>query len=275
MPNCSKKRGMTPFNRDDVLAILLESDVRFTARAYIREISRELAIPLGQAKKILTTLVAEQEVAYQDLYGSTYVMESFSKPVRVTDRFFILPPGITSAAGPRDIDIRLALGISFGSGHHPTTRLCLGALDTLFSTTVNLTGHAGDIGTGSGVLAVAACLAGMDDCLAWEIDANAVNEARQNVTANGLDSRIRVIDDLMSPEGLELSLVMANLRFPTLKQIAPLIARAALPGAYLILSGIRTWEKAELIHHYGRQNFSPVWEKDKKNWSVVIFSHKR
>jgi len=270
---------MTPFNRDGfrrdaVLEILLESEVRLTARAYIREISRELDISLGQAKKVLTTLVAEQEVAYQDLYGSTYVMESFSKPVRVTERFFILPPGITSAAGPRDIDIRITSGISFGSGHHPTTRLCLSAIDTLFSTR-ELNGRAGDIGTGSGILAVAACLAGMDDCLAWEIDANSVSEAGQNVAANGLDSRITIIDDLMSPKGLKLSLIMANLRFPTLKQIAPLISQAALPGGYLILSGIRTWEKDRLIEHYGELNFSQVWEKDAKNWSVVILNHKR
>ncbi len=265
---------MIPFKRDDILALLFDSEARLTARAYIRKISQELAIAPRQAKKILTRLVEAQEVAYQDLYGSTYVMESFSKPVQITDRFFILPPGISSIAGPRNIDIRITMGISFGSGQHPTTRLCLGALDTLFSTTPDLKGHAGDIGTGSGILAIAACLAGMDDCLAWEIDANAVSEARQNIRDNHLDPKITVVDDLMSPDGLYLSLVTANLRLPTLKQLAPVITKAILPGASLVLSGIRTWEKKDLIHHYAGFNFAQVWEKDEKNWAVVILKHR-
>jgi len=262
---------MIPFNRDEILSILHESEARLTARAYIAKISGKLGIPLRQAKKVLTGLVADCQVAYQDLYGSTYVMESFSKPVRITDRFFILPPGISSIAGPGEIDLRITQGISFGTGHHPTTCLCLEALDFIFSSPFDINGHAGDIGTGSGILAIAACLAGMESCQAWEIDANAVSEARQNVKANGLETKISVIDDLMSPDGLELSLVMANLRFPTLKQIAPLISEAILLGAYLIFSGLRTWEKEELVTYYTRLGFSLVWEKDQKNWSALIF----
>ena len=177
---------MIEFDREAVLGILFESDVGLTARAYIREIARSQAVSQRKAKGVLTALVNDRTLAYQDLYGATYVMESFSKPVRVTDRFFILPPEITSIAGDREIDIRITMGISFGSGHHPTTRLCLEALDFLFTAVPGLHGHAGDIGTGSGILAIAACLAGMDDCLAWEIDANAVSEARLNVQANNL-----------------------------------------------------------------------------------------
>ena len=100
---------MTLFNRERALGILNDATVRLTARAYIREISREFSLTPFQAKKVLTSLVQSQDVAYQDLYGSTYVMESFSKPVRITDRFFILPPDIESIAGPNDIDIRIIL----------------------------------------------------------------------------------------------------------------------------------------------------------------------
>lgn len=269
---------MIPFDRDRALDILNNATVRLTARSYILEISREFCLKPFQAKKVLKSLVDGQDVAYQDLYGSTYVMESFSKPVRITDRFFILPPKVKSIADPNDIDIRISPGISFGTGHHPTTRLCLAALDRLFSSTGQTDllqgGKAGDIGTGSGVLAIAACLAGMSQCMAWETDPNAVSEACTNVSANGLENRINVIHDIMRPQDLNLSLVMANLRFPTLKQIAPDIYSILVPGGSLILSGVRAWEMENLKAHYGTLGFSIDWEREEKQWGALTLTKK-
>lgn len=270
---------MIPFDRDRALEILNNATARLTARAYIREISREFALTPFQAKKVLTSLVERQDVAYQDLYGSTYVMESFSKPVRITDRFFILPPDIASIAGPNDIDIRISAGISFGTGHHPTTRLCLAALDRLFFST-SLSGHllkggkAGDIGTGSGVLAMAACLAGMSQCMAWETDPNAVCEACRNVAANGLENRVNVIHGTMATQDLKLSLVMANLRFPTLKHLASDICSILVPGGHLILSGVRAWEMDDLKIHYSAMGFSIDWEREEKLWGALALTKK-
>lgn len=278
MQDCLKKRDMTPFNRDRALDILNNAAARLTARAYILEIRREFSLTRAQAKKVLTSLVASQDISYQDLYGSTYVMESFSKPVRITDRFFILPPDVASIAGPDDIDIRISAGISFGTGHHPTTRLCLAALDRLFFST-GLSGHlkgrkAGDIGTGSGVLAMAACLAGMSQCMAWETDPNAVSEACRNVAANGLENRVNVIHGIMTAQDLKLSLVMANLRFPTLKQIAPDICSILVPNGHLILSGVRAWEMDNLKTHYSAMGFSIDWEREEKQWGALTLTKK-
>lgn len=269
---------MSLFDRERALGILNDATARLTARAYIREISREFSLTPFQAKKVLTSLVQSQDVAYQDLYGSTYVMESFSKPVRITDRFFILPPDVESIAGPNDIDIRIIAGISFGTGHHPTTRLCLAALDRLFFST-RLSNHlqggkAGDIGTGSGVLAIAACLAGMSRCTAWDTDPNAVSEACRNVAANGLENRINVIHDIMTPRDLRLSLVMANLRFPTLKQIASDICSILVPGGHLILSGVRAWEMDDLKTYYSTMGFSIDWEREEKMWGALTLTKK-
>jgi len=278
MQDCLKKRGMIPFDRDRALDILNNAPARLTARAFIREIRREFSLTPFQAKKVLTSLVVRQDVAYQDLYGSTYVMESFSKPVRITDRFFILPPDITSIAGPDDIDIRISPGISFGTGHHPTTRLCLAALDRLFFSTGRpgrlKGGKAGDIGTGSGVLAMAACLAGMSRCTAWETDPNAVSEASRNVAANGLENRINVIHGIMEARDFGLSLVMANLRFPTLKRLASDICSILVPGGHLILSGVRAWEMADLKTHYTAAGFSINWEREEKLWGALALTKK-
>ncbi len=269
---------MIPFDRERALDILNNATARLTARAYIRALSLEFSLTPFQAKKVLTCLVQNQDVSYQDLYGSTYVMESFSKPVRITDRFFILPPGISSIAGPNDIDIRISPGISFGSGHHPTTRLCLAALDQLFFSTDSSPlpqgSKAGDIGTGSGVLAMAACLGGISHCMAWETDPNAVSEARDNVAANGLENRIKVIHGIMVPRDLSLFLVMANLRLPTLKQLAPDICSILVPDGRLILSGVRSWEMADLKTHYSTMGFSIDWEREEKLWGGLTLTKK-
>ncbi|RLB84373.1 MAG: hypothetical protein DRH26_19285 [Deltaproteobacteria bacterium] len=265
---------MVQFNRDVVLAILYESETRLTARAYIQQIAAGLSISFIQAKKILKSLVNDQELAYQDLYGATYVAQNFLKPVRVTDHFFLKPSNRESLAGPNDLDILIDPGISFGSGHHPTTRLCLEAIDTAFLKTPEISfpkkSMGADIGTGSGVLAIALCRAGIECCKAWEIDPNAVNEARKNVAENHLAHRVTVIEDYMPVCDSQFSIICANLRFPTLKQLSGLIRTSLCPKGIIILSGIRQWEKEELIAHYTKLGFTLVWQMDEKNWSGLI-----
>ena len=265
---------MISFNRDAVLDILYESETRLTARAYIQQIAVGLSISFIQAKKILKSLVDDQELAYQDLYGATYVAQNFLKPVRVTDHFFLKPSNRESQAGPDDLDILIDPGISFGSGHHPTTRLCLEAIDTAYLKTpiIEFTKDSmgADIGTGSGVLAIALCRAGIECCKAWEIDPNAVSEALKNVAANHLAHRISIIQDYMPVCESQFSVICANLRFPTLKQLSGLIQTSLCPKGIIILSGIRQWEKEELISHYTKIGFTLVWQMDDKNWSGLI-----
>lgn len=265
---------MVQFNRDAVLDIFYESETRLTARAYIQQIAAGLSISFIQAKKILKSLVDDQELAYQDLYGATYVAQNFLKPVRVTDHFFLKPSNRESQAGPDELDILIDPGISFGSGHHPTTRLCLEAIDTAFLKTPVIefpkNSMGADIGTGSGVLAIALCRAGINRCKAWEIDPNAASEAQKNVAVNHLAHRISVIEDYMPVCESRFSAICANLRFPTLKQLSGLIQKSLCPKGIIILSGIRQWEKEELIAHYTKFGFTLVWQMDDKNWSGLI-----
>ncbi|MCP3939920.1 MAG: methyltransferase [Desulfobacteraceae bacterium] len=269
---------MIQFNRDVILNILYESDTRLTARAYIKRIAAGLSISFSQAKIILKSLVDEEELAYQDLYGATYVTQNFLKPVRVTENFFLRPPARKSEAGPNDIDILIDQGISFGSGHHPTTRLCLEAINTIYFTVPaikippNLPGA--DIGTGSGVLAIALCLVGIERCKAWEIDPNAVSEARKNVAANHLSHRICVIEGHMPMCKPPFSVIIANLRVPTLKLLSGPIQNNLCPKGVIILSGIRQWEKTQLIDHYTKIGFTLIWQKDEKDWSGLIMENK-
>ena len=268
---------MTPFDRKAALAILNNAETRLTARAYVREIADQLQLPVSDARTVLKTLVNNRDVGYQEIYGTTCVLESLQKPVQITDHFVLIPPDIPCGSLPAGGHaVRLAPGISFGSGHHPTTRLCLAALEHLFyrirpGISV-LQAPGADIGTGSGVLAIAMCLAGVSICLAYDIDPNAVSEAGKNAGLNALSHRILVLAHPLPADGPMLGIITANLRAPTLETLAPVFRDRLAPEGFLILSGIRSWETSDVKDSFSRYGMQPVWEKTDKDWTGLILA---
>ncbi|RLC05694.1 MAG: hypothetical protein DRH34_01925, partial [Deltaproteobacteria bacterium] len=199
-------------DKKDVLNILFRSDVKLTAQAFIKEIKKRFFVSTFQAKRMLQKLIDEQELTYHYLYGATYVEQSFLKPVLITKNFILKPPGygdrsnqnrkiVQDKIDQEKIELVIEPGISFGSGQHPTTQLCLAAIDFCFfekqmlDCEQSLTGA--DIGTGSAVLAMAMCLSGLSSCKAYEIDPVSINEAKKNVSLNHLAKKIKVIEDTM------------------------------------------------------------------------------
>ncbi|MCK5836005.1 MAG: 50S ribosomal protein L11 methyltransferase [Desulfobacula sp.] len=273
---------MIPFDmaadKAAVLDILYQSDVRLTAQAYIREIKARFCITASAAKKILRQLIDEQALSYHYLYGSTYVEQSFLKPVRITKRYVLTPPGFQRAATPADIEILIAPGISFGSGQHPTTRLCLEAMEacslenTMVPATSGLVGA--DIGTGSGVLAIAMCRSGITTCDAYEIDPVSICEAGRNIALNHLEKRIHLFEQPMEKSQTPVSIISANLRFPTLKAVSDMIWASLTDNGVAILSGVREWEKNDLVTCYSQKGFELVWQRDEKKWSGFVFVKK-
>jgi ribosomal protein L11 methyltransferase len=133
-------------------------------------------------------------------------------------------------------------------------------------------GLGADIGTGSGVLAIALCLAGLDLCHACDIDPNAVYEARNNIAANNLCSRIPVSGYPLPDTGPAFSIICANLRTPTLAELAPVMGRRLMAGGLLILSGIREWETKDLVSDFSGYGFVRIWEKTLKKWTALILT---
>ncbi len=243
-----------------------------TPRVFIKEIRSKLKVSSSDAKKIINHLITEQELCYHQLYGSTYIEQSFLKPVRVTNHFILSPPGFKKSDKGHTIIIEP--GISFGSGQHPTTKLCLEAIDRCLYKKKMVENPLGctcaDVGTGSGVLALALVMAGLGSCRGYEIDPVSVHEARKNVVANGLEQQIDIIEDYM-PQSLGAhAVICANLRYPTLKSLSELITTGLVPGGVAILSGLRDWEKKDLIDCYTKKGMTPVWDRDEKHWSAVM-----
>ncbi|MDY0221749.1 MAG: 50S ribosomal protein L11 methyltransferase [Desulfobacterium sp.] len=293
MPPCDGPGGaqINPGVIKRALEIVTESEIRITPRDFARCLAKDAGISTKEAKKVLKHLVDLNELSYSYELGATQVEPSFARPVRVTDHF-VLSPWTTDQAPPL-IEVLLLPGISFGSGKHPTTRLCLEAIDLVLlgpgfqepcpqvpadvsppapseRTCPRHYARAADVGTGSGVLALAMVRAGCDFCLALDTDLNSASEAMQNVVLNGLERQIEVTTDLLAPSHGTFDLIAANLRFPTLKNLAPLFQTLLDNLGCLIFSGIKPYELQGLTQHYSDHGFIPVWTKDEKEWSALV-----
>ncbi len=278
--HCSKLKVMTPLDmescRDKFLAILFDSEAKLTPRSYIREITTRFKISSAAAKKVLQRFVEQQELCYQYHFGSTYIEKSFLKPVPVSDHFVLVPLASRNreSAPFTAIDIILEQGISFGSGQHPTTRLCLAAIDYCMFEQQMFRNEkepaAADIGTGSGVLAIALCKSGIARCNAYEIDPVSVHEAKKNIAHNGLEHCISLSDTTMTGQKNTYHVICANLRFPTLKSMSDVIRSSLADTGIAIFSGVREWEKQDMILHFSKKGFALVWQADDKNWSAFV-----
>jgi ribosomal protein L11 methyltransferase len=175
----------------------------------------------------------------------------------------VQPSDARSPKGSRYTDIRIVIAPSmgFGTGHHVTTRLCLAALQAIDVTNQTVL----DVGTGSGVLAIAADRLGAARAMGIDCDADAIQSARENLDLNP-DARHVTFDlvDLAARALPIVDVVTANLTGALLARSAPALLAAVRPGGTLILSGIQSHERDEV-----RQAFADAavcWERDEDGW---------
>jgi ribosomal protein L11 methyltransferase len=162
-------------------------------------------------------------------------------PVDVTPEFWIVPTWHEPPAQARQV-IRLDPGLAFGTGTHPTTRMCLRWIATR-----SLAGQRVlDYGCGSGILAIGAAKYGASDIDAVDIDEAAVRATLDNAQANGVTLKAGLPD---AAQGL-YDTVLANILATPLKMLAPLLRAHVAPGGSLVLAGILERQADELTAAY-------------------------
>lgn len=179
-------------------------------------------------------------------------------PIRISERLWIVPSWHTP---PDDqaICIELDPGLAFGTGSHPTTRLCLQWLEE------NLRGgECGkpsvlDYGCGSGILAIAAKLLGAGPVVGVDLDAQAVTSSRDNASANRVEASFYLPDAL--PEG-EYDVLVANILTNPLRALMPLLASRVKRGGRIALSGILAEQAEEVLSLYAQAFSMRLWRQD-------------
>ena len=182
-------------------------------------------------------LVAISPVVEQDWVRLT---QSQFVPVEITPAFWIVPTWHEPPAQARQV-IRLDPGLAFGTGTHPTTRMCL-----RWIAAGQAVGRVLDYGCGSGILAIGAAKFGALDIDAVDIDEAAVQSTRANAQAN----HVQINAGLPDRAHGQYQSVLANILATPLKVLAPLLCAHVAPGGHLVLAGILERQAAELQDSY-------------------------
>jgi ribosomal protein L11 methyltransferase len=148
--------------------------------------------------------------------------------------------------------------MGFGTGHHATTRLCLAALQT-----INLRdAFVLDVGTGSGLLAIAAVKLGATRALGIDDDPDAIAAATENLAFNGVTNVEFAVSDLMKEDLPPAEVVVANLTGALVVRAAGRLLRAVRPGGVLIISGVLATEGGEVRQAFANQSFVTDVQED-------------
>jgi ribosomal protein L11 methyltransferase len=199
---------------------------------------------------------------------ATLWMKRF-RPMPIGCRFLIVPPWQKTT---RNRDGRLTIVIkpaqAFGTGHHPTTYGVLHVLEELCA--ARRFKSALDVGTGSGILALAMKLLGVKDASGIDTDGMALENARENAARNGLAGRV---DFSSAPLGVfrrRFELITANILSSTLIQMAPKLKRLLAPNGRLILGGVLATEADEVSRHYCPA-LRCVDSRTDRTWVTMVF----
>lgn len=237
-------------------------------RAYLP--SSELGAVLTEDLRRSLDRFPSVELSARPIYEQDWAVSwrGFFGTVETGGRIVIVPSWVEHTAAPGQIEIRLDPGQAFGTGHHETTRLCLLALDALVrpGTTVL------DVGTGSGVLAIAAAKLGARSVTAIDIDPIAADVARANCAENGVADAVKVRTGTLTPEHEgQYDLVVANISTQAIIPLAPTFARVAKPGAHVALSGILAPDAAPVSAAMEGEGLRRAAVRHERDWCVLEF----
>ena len=184
-------------------------------------------------------------------------------------RFLVVPEGcVAPASRPRAHTLRVRFGQAFGTGEHASTRLCL----RLLQSRVVGGESVADLGTGTGILAMAACRLGAGRVIAIDNDDVALEVARLNLADNGVSERIvllRAEADEVVRHG-PFDLILVNIGAATIARILPALATALAPGGRAILAGLLAEDEAGLLRAARRHRLALVERRRARPWSSLV-----
>lgn len=191
--------------------------------------------------------------------------KAYFKPTRVGRHLVVTPPWEQPDLGPQDLPLVIDPGMAFGTGSHPTTQLCLTALEDFVAPSDSVA----DIGTGSGILAIAAVRLGAEPVHASDIDPLAVRIARENAAVN----HASVTVDETVPPG-PYTVVVANILADVIIGMASELSAKTRPGGTLIASGIIDTREADVASALTAAGFRLRETRRQAEWVALVLTRR-
>jgi ribosomal protein L11 methyltransferase len=239
--------------------------------------------PNREAVGDLVELIAGKAVARSmsfDLVGAKdWVASSLEglKPIRA-GRFLVHGAHDRPCVLANDIGIEIEASLAFGTGHHGTTRGCLLALDSMLKR--GRPSRVLDVGTGTGVLAIAAARVLRSEVVAGDIDPIAIEVARDNARVNGVGSWLRLycapgLRHPLAASPASFDLVLANILAAPLARLSPSLAAALAPQGRVVVSGLLETDVALVLSAFGRQGLHLERRNLIEGWATLILGREK
>ena len=187
-------------------------------------------------------------------------------PRKVSRRIVVKPSWTSWEPTGEEVTLQIDPQMAFGTGEHATTRGCLRLLDDRIRGGERVL----DIGSGSAILSIAAARLGAAEVIAVDFDEDANLNARENIAANGVEDRIRLLETLADPEMLRglgpFDLILANILSGVIIPLLPSLEMALAPGGGLIVSGILRGERDGVVSAAIAAGLVPDEEIAEEEW---------
>ena len=253
----------------------LAGEGKVLLRTYLTTGSRQRMARIDVGVRLVGAIEPIGDLEIRELPEDEDWMESWKSNfgiLRIGKRLVIKPTWLELdfTASPDDIVIEIDPGIAFGTRYHPTTDTCLQAMEQHIAPGMTVL----DLGTGSGILTIAAIKLGAGLVTALDIDSQAVTAARRNFKRLGINKQVRLgqgsVPHPTAPAG-DFDLAVANISARGVADRCPFILTALKPGALFIASGLLNTQKEEVAAVVEPLGFSLISEWPQEEWTTLLY----
>ncbi|MBI4522781.1 MAG: 50S ribosomal protein L11 methyltransferase [Deltaproteobacteria bacterium] len=194
----------------------------------------------------------------------------FFTPQKIGNSLWITPPWLARPVNTRRKIIAIEPGMAFGTGTHPTTRGCLEFLEEVLALAPERQLTILDVGTGSGILAIASAVMGCSSVLGLDNDPVALRAARLNVRLNRVERKVKLSSVRLRRLTQPFDVVAANLTAEAHIELASLLQTRVAAQGYLILSGILDPKVGDVLRRFCPAPFKLIGRKNVKEWTTLL-----
>ena len=242
-------------------------------RTYLTSTSRQRLARIEVGINLIRVIEPFAELVVKDLDSTDWetAWKAHFSLFKLGTNLVVKPPWIQYEPRDEEIVIELDPGMAFGTGYHPTTKMCLEALESSVQPGMEVL----DMGTGSGILSIAAAKMGAESVVALDTDPIAVSVARKNFKSTGLSHVVKLergtLPHRLAPEGC-FDVLTVNISATVIIEKAPLLLKALKPAGTVVASGFVERQQRDVEEAFARHGFTVRKARHLEDWVNLLLS---